>query len=78
MDISSLGVLKLLTAQYLFACFLAGIVVMMLLLSWPLFLLALITTPLSFGVSKLYGDLMAVNKTQLLRKYIIFLLIFLM
>jgi ATP-binding cassette subfamily B (MDR/TAP) protein 9 len=41
---------------------LVGTIVMMLVLSWNLFLLVLITGPLAFGTAKLYGDLMAVNK----------------
>jgi len=35
----------------------------MLVLSWNLFLLVLITGPLAFGTAKLYGDLMAVYLT---------------
>lgn len=40
---------------------------MMLVLSWNLFLLALITGPLAFGTAKLYGDLMAVSVLALER-----------
>ncbi|UJR20663.1 hypothetical protein I4U23_023785 [Adineta vaga] len=36
-----------------------GTIVMMLVLSWNLFLLALITGPLAFGTAKLYGDFIA-------------------
>ncbi|CAF0857032.1 unnamed protein product [Adineta steineri] len=36
-----------------------GTIIMMLVLSWNLFLLVLITGPLAFGTGKLYGDLMA-------------------
>ncbi|CAF3367528.1 unnamed protein product [Rotaria socialis] len=35
-----------------------GIIIIMLILSWNLFILILITGPLAFGVSKIYGDLM--------------------
>jgi hypothetical protein len=41
----------------------------MLVLSWNLFVLALITGPLAFGTAKIYGDLMAVdNQFVLLRR----------
>ena len=40
---------------------------MMLVLSWNLFLLALITGPLAFGAAKLYGDLIAVNFILILK-----------
>ena len=38
-----------------------GIVTLMLILSWNLFLLALITGPLAFGTAKIYGDLIDVR-----------------
>ena len=41
--------------------FLVGTITMMLVLSWNLFLLVLITGPLAFGTAKLYGDLIAVR-----------------
>ena len=41
---------------------------MMLILSWNLFVLALITGPLAFGTAKIYGDMMAVNDRFVLFK----------
>lgn len=41
--------------------FLVGTITMMSVLSWNLFLLALITGPLAFGTAKLYGDLISVS-----------------
>jgi hypothetical protein len=40
---------------------LVGTIIMMLVLSWNLFVLALITGPLAFGTAKIYGDMMAVD-----------------
>lgn len=40
---------------------LVGTIIMMLYLSWNLFVLVLITGPLAFGTAKIYGDFMAVS-----------------
>lgn len=45
----------------LISALIVGTIVMMAVLSWNLFVLALITGPLAFGTAKIYGDLMAVN-----------------
>ncbi|CAF0983031.1 unnamed protein product [Rotaria sp. Silwood1] len=42
-----------------------GIIVMMLVLSWNLFLLILITGPLTFVTAKIYGDLMAKQQEKI-------------
>ncbi|CAF4481460.1 unnamed protein product, partial [Rotaria sp. Silwood2] len=42
-----------------------GTVIMMLVLSWNLFLLILITGPLAFGTAKIYGDLMAKQQEKI-------------
>jgi hypothetical protein len=43
----------------------------MLVLSWNLFILALITGPLAFGTAKIYGDLMKVDNELIFEEKII-------